>query len=248
MSTAGDTKKKPNPHVHHRRRLLARFSRSGFGDFEEHNILELLLFYSIPRADTNPAAHALIDRFGSLYGVLSAPEKALTEVAGIGPASAAMLHAVGDAGRQSQLRRLASRPLSRYERLTMFAAVWFVGRAEETVALCLLDEADRLIEVRTLAERRAILPASYEEAIRAACAESGARRCILMHNHADGALRPSGEDLAVTARLWESLRADGIALLEHLIVCEFDVLPILNTSLGRVESPYLRPGEKPAEE
>ena len=61
-------------HDGHRQRLIARFLEEGLDSFEEHNVLELLLFYSIPRRDTNVLAHRLIDAFGSLAGVLEAPE------------------------------------------------------------------------------------------------------------------------------------------------------------------------------
>jgi DNA repair protein RadC len=244
-----DKTAKENPHVHHRKRLTARYERSGFDDFEEHNILELLLFYAIPRADTNPTAHALIDRFGSLYGVLTSPQSELTAVRGVGPASASLLRSVFDAGREAMLRRLTADPLDRYERLTLYAAHWFAGKPEETVALLLLEDDSRLHEAVTLSDDPLFLPASYLDAIREAAHAAGCRRCILMHSHApEPVLRPSPEDLVLTARLWEELAQDGIALTEHLIVSGFDCLPILDRSLGRSVSPYLHPGQKPLAE
>lgn len=81
-------------HKNHRERLRQRYETSGLDDFEEHVILELLLFYAIPRVDTNPTAHRLISRFGSLAGVLAAPEEELCQVKGVGRATARMIKSV----------------------------------------------------------------------------------------------------------------------------------------------------------
>ena len=71
-----------NIHKDHRKRLRARYDKYGLASFEEHNILELLLFHSIPRADTNGIAHELINTFGSLYDVMCAPYEELLRVNG----------------------------------------------------------------------------------------------------------------------------------------------------------------------
>ncbi|MBE6597833.1 MAG: hypothetical protein E7638_00155 [Ruminococcaceae bacterium] len=85
-----------NMHKDHRGRLRRLYENEGLSSFEPHVILELLLFDSIPRIDTNPIGHALIDRFGSLAGVLAADEKELCEVRGIGKVSAEMICSVRD--------------------------------------------------------------------------------------------------------------------------------------------------------
>ncbi len=77
-------KKEYNPHVNHRKRLRDRFSREGADAFHPHELLELFLFDALPRVNTNTIAHALIDRFGSLEGVLTADVRELTKVKGIG--------------------------------------------------------------------------------------------------------------------------------------------------------------------
>lgn len=75
----------------HRERVRARFLREGLTPFADYEVLELLLFYAIPRRDTKEQAHALDDTFGSLYGVLSADEAALCRVPGIGARTAHFL-------------------------------------------------------------------------------------------------------------------------------------------------------------
>ena len=72
-------------HKNHRERVLEKFRRFGLDTFADHEVLELLLFFAIPRVDTNPIAHRLMARFGSLHAVLEAPAEQLCEVEGIGP-------------------------------------------------------------------------------------------------------------------------------------------------------------------
>ena len=90
----------PCEHDGHRKRLKARFVKSGLDDFEPHNVLELLLFYSIPRKDTNPIAHKLISRFGSLSGVFDAKPEELMKVDGITENTAVLISMVPQLARK----------------------------------------------------------------------------------------------------------------------------------------------------
>ena len=73
-----------NIHQGHREKMRQRFLKSGLESFADHEALELLLYYAIPRRDTNPIAHRLMERYGSLTAVLSAPAEDLKKVEGIG--------------------------------------------------------------------------------------------------------------------------------------------------------------------
>lgn len=233
-----EDEKRTNLHEGHRKRLLARFERSGFDSFEEHNILELLLFYSIPRADTNPIAHELIRRFGSLYGVLTAQPDELCQVRGVGPASAAMLHTMFCAAREASFRHITAAPLRTWEQLRTAAIEWYAGQPPRTVAAFLLNEQQLLLSVKTIASGVAHIPPSYHEAVRQAAEDAHASGVVLLHNHQDGVMLPSEEDLVLTAALFDSLSACGLRLLEHLIVHEFDAVPILDQCVGRAVSAY----------
>ena len=83
--------KKENVHAGHRQRLKNKYLSSGADVLEPHELLELLLFYAVPRANPNPIAHALIKRFGSLKNVLTAPVEELTKVEGVGESSALLI-------------------------------------------------------------------------------------------------------------------------------------------------------------
>ena len=108
-----------NPHKNHRNRLRTRYQKYGLASFEEHNILELLLFHSIPRADTNGIAHELINTFGSLYDVLCAPYEELLRVKGVGPASAALIRNVSDTAREANLRKMTATPITDMKKTSM---------------------------------------------------------------------------------------------------------------------------------
>ena len=81
-------------HDGHRQRKKEQFLSHGLDAFADHEALELLLFYAVPRKDTNPIAHALLDRFGSLEQVLSAPAEELAKVPGLGDTSSLTLTAI----------------------------------------------------------------------------------------------------------------------------------------------------------
>ena len=91
-------------HDGHRQRVKDRFCQEGLDHFEEHQVLELLLFYCIPRVDTNPLAHKLLDHFGSLTNVLEAPVEELERIPGIGHNTAVFLSLVTAAGRYYQVK------------------------------------------------------------------------------------------------------------------------------------------------
>lgn len=92
-------------HTGHRQRLKERFLKEGLDHFDEHQVLELLLFYCIPRIDTNPLAHALLERFGSLAQVLEAPVEELEKVPGIGSNAATFLSLTTAVGRYYLVNR-----------------------------------------------------------------------------------------------------------------------------------------------
>ncbi|MGI6193668.1 MAG: UPF0758 domain-containing protein, partial [Christensenellales bacterium] len=96
----------------HRQRLRDRFQEFGPDALKDHELLELLLFFSIPRRNTNPVSHALLRRFGSLSGVLAASEIDLRSVDGVGDGTALFLRLVNEVARRARLTTVAKKPLS----------------------------------------------------------------------------------------------------------------------------------------
>ena len=88
-------------HDGHRERRRALFRRCGEDAFADHELLEVLLFYAIPRKDTNPIAHALIDQFGSLQAVLAASPEELESVPEVGPSASTLIALVSALSRKA---------------------------------------------------------------------------------------------------------------------------------------------------
>ena len=227
-----------NIHKNHRKRLRARYEINGLDSFEEHNILELLLFHSIPRADTNGIAHALINTFGSLYDVLFASYDDLLKVNGVGPASASLIRNVADTAREANLRKIAATPIEDYPRLSMYATEWFAGKPAGVVAVILMDKSNRVVHTATLSTCHTIRATSYAAAITDLAEKFSASRVVLMHNHANGIMKPSDEDLYLTQQLYTALQQKEITILEHLVVHKFDCIPILDKAVQKGTSRF----------
>ena len=99
-------------HEGHRQRLRERFEKEGLSHFQPHEILELLLAFAIPRRDTNPTAHRLLDRFGSLHGVFQADREELMKVEGWGLTEQAQMRVATLFYRPQQLEHMTTLKLT----------------------------------------------------------------------------------------------------------------------------------------
>ena len=214
-------------HDGHRKRLKARFIKSGLDDFEPHNVLELLLFYSIPRKDTNPLAHRLISRFGSLSGVFDANPEELMKVEGITENTAVLISMVPQMARKYlEDKADAVNAIGGFKDIGMYLMPKFVGRTVETIMLASLDNKNKIISCNIVAEGetdRATLSKRkvMEEAMRV-----GATRVILAHNHPRGFAMPSSEDIYLTREIYALLASVGIELVDHIIFAEDDFVSL----------------------
>ena len=141
-------------HDGHREKMRQRFLKSGLDSFADHEALELLLYYAIPRRDTNPIAHALMDRYGSLSAVLAAPVEDLQKVEGIGESAAILLKLVprlcakarlADADRQELILNTASRAGA-------YLLERFYGEQNEVIYQLCLDRKGKLLACKRLGE------------------------------------------------------------------------------------------------
>ncbi len=137
----GKPSKKQQLHKGHRERLRERFRREGLDNFEDHQVLELLLFQAIPQHDTNPVAHSLIQRFGSLSAVLEADPKDLAAVEGVGAKAAAFLSLIPQVTRRYFLDRIrhTRKPLNTSEAAAEYLVPLMSGRSEEVFYVICLD-------------------------------------------------------------------------------------------------------------
>ena len=226
-----------NPHAGHRKRLRERYARSGMDDFAPHEVLELLLTYAIPRIDVNPMAHALIEKFGSVAGVLDATEKELTEIQGIGPEAAMFLKMLPEVFRHYQLSGYDDKETyDTVAKLGDYLRALYTGVTVERVYLVLLDNSLKLIDCIPLSEGSVNCSSVTVRTIAEYALRENASAVVLAHNHPRGLAIPSGADLEVTQTVECALETIGVPLLEHLIVTENSCAPILRHHKGLLRS------------
>lgn len=206
-------------HDGHRARLRDQFREHGLDSFNELNTLELILFYAIPRRDTNEIAHALLDHFGSLPAVLEASEQELCAVPGVGTQAATLIRLFPQVMRKSACVKASSiKAIKSTKDAAQYLIPRFINEQEEVVLLLCMDTQNRIISCVEVG--RGVVNAS-ETSIRRiveTALKNRATSVILSHNHPDGLPYPSVEDDMVTRQVYQSLAMVGITLSDHIIV------------------------------
>ena len=220
-------------HKGHREKMRQRFLATGLDGFADHEALELLLYYALPRQDTNPIAHALMERYGSLAAVLSAPVEDLKKVSGIGESSAILLKVTAQLYRKARLAEAAQEiVLSSSELVGAYLLERFSGDQSERVYQLCLDRKGKLLVCKCLGAGDATSVLLDIRRIVENAILSGASSVILSHNHPSGLALPSADDFAVTDKARMALSAIGVDLLDHIIVAD-------NDFVSMAESGYL---------
>ena len=208
------------PHYRgHRERLRARFADSGDQGLPDYELLELLLFRSIPQRDVKPLAKALIARFGSLSGVLGARPERLREVKGIGETVALDLKLIESAGRRLARQAIQDRPvLGSWKDVIDYCHAAMANADRELFRVLFLDKRNFLItdEVQGVGtvDHTPVYP---REVIRRAL-EVGATAVILVHNHPSGDPTPSAADIRMTQDIVSIAAPLGIVVHDHIII------------------------------
>jgi DNA repair protein RadC len=208
------------PHyLGHRQRLRDRFRRAGPETLSDYEILELLLFRSIPRADTKERAKALLKRFGSLAEVLGAPEHLLREVDDIGEGAALDLKIVAAAARRLARGEIQGREiLSSWSQVLEYCRAAMAFEEREQFRILFLDKknaliADEVQQVGTVDHT----PAYPREVVRRAL-ELSATAIVLVHNHPSGDPTPSRADIEMTKTIIDTAKPLGIAVHDHIVI------------------------------
>lgn len=227
------SKNKSEIHAGHRDRMKQRLIFHGSDSFNSHELMEMLLYYALPRQNTNEQAHRLMEQFGSLRGIFQADYQELIAVEGIKSHTASLILVCGGI-----LRRIAleeNKPIDHYERMEQavnYLRNLYVGVKVERAYLMLFDNGMKLIDCINLGDgvinQANILPRKViQEAIL-----KQATGVLLAHNHPGGLAIPSPEDIEITGHLNYALSVSGVTLLDHLILTETSVMSIMNTQFG----------------
>ena len=219
-------------HDGHRARMRKRFRDFGLSAFEPVNALELLLFFSHCRADTNQLAHRLMERFGSFSGVLDAPYDLLLQVEGVGPSTATLLGLVRQAaGLYATDRASTGVVLDSTEAIGKFFLPRFVGCTNEQAYVALLDDKHKLLRCTKLSEGTANATALPIKKVVAEVVATNATGVILAHNHPYGVALPSPVDKRFTWQLAEALRLINVRLLDHIVVADDDFVSMAESGM-----------------
>ena len=218
-------------HEGHRQRLRERFLREGLDGFTDIQVLELLLFYVVPRKDTNPMAHALLERFGTLARVLDAPVTRLTQVDGITENGAAFLKLVREIDRRYVLSQGRDIILNTIDDCCNYLSRFFKGKKNETVFLLSLDAKLKVLSCREVGEGSVNYASVPIRRCVEMALEDGATSVILAHNHPSGIAVPSGDDIHTTRRLATALSAVEIQLVDHIVVAEDEYVSMVQSGI-----------------
>jgi len=217
-------------HDGHRQRLKKRFQTEGLDNFEQVHVLELLLCYCIPRKDTNPVAHRLLERFGSFSQVLDASAQELAKVEGMGTGAATFLELLTASWRYYQVNRaLGEVVLTTLDMCGDYMLPYFYGRRNEMVYLLCLDAKCKVITCREVGEGSINSVSIPARKIVEIAMGVNASSVVLAHNHPSGVALPSQEDILTTRHLAHALQVVDIELLDHIVVADDDYVSMVQS-------------------
>ncbi|MEM1035523.1 MAG: DNA repair protein RadC [Pseudomonadota bacterium] len=218
MSDSADTK----PHWQgHRDRLRSKLIKRGPGALEDYELLETLLFAFIPRRDVKPIAKTLLQRFGSLSAVLSAPPSDLIGTKGVGETVAAYLKATQEIGlRAAQEKIKAKTIISSWTALLSYVRTHLQHETREQFRVLFLDKKNQLLADELMGQGTVDHAPVYPREIARRALELHASALILVHNHPSGDPTPSRADIDMTREVMDALAPLDIVVHDHLIAAK----------------------------
>lgn len=221
--------KKKNVHEGHRERMRNKYVNKGIEVFEQHEILEMLLFYAIPRKNTNDIAHRLLEACGSLSAVFDAPIDILMQQ-GLSYNAAVLLHMIPDLSRAYQSDKFDNEEkIITDENIGKKMVHLFAGKNEECVYAFFLDAKGKEKYSGIISKGDASSAPLFSKDIVSIAARCNAVTVIIAHNHPSGVAFPSRADLEATADIADALDTIGIHLADHIIVADRDYISLSST-------------------
>lgn len=219
-------------HQGHRQRMRERFLQSEPDSFADHEILEMLLYYALPRRDTNGTAHALIEELGSLTNVLEADALRLTGIEGVSEGTALYLNLLGEVAKRytvSKFDPVDKTPVfDTPEKIAAFLAPRFLGLTVERAYLLLFDNGMHLLDCFHVGDGSVSRVCLSLRRIAERALAKNAAAAVLAHNHPGGLAIPSGDDRTFTRQLSEALKLLELPLLEHFVFADHSYATIIN--------------------
>lgn len=215
-----------NLHNGHRKRMRAKVLKNGCAEMTEADLLEMMLYYVVPRADTRKTAEELLYKFGSIEGVLAAESGEVSKLSGLKDNAEVLFILIREMLKRSGVACTDS-SLLEPRKLKEYLVDLYKGASAETV-YALYFTPDGVLCGKQLVFRGGVSSAKFSlRTITEGVIRSGGNSVVLAHNHPSGSLVPSGDDLISTKRIAAHLSANDIQLIEHYIVGEDDCIGIL---------------------
>lgn len=203
----------------HRKRLRERFMSGGSAAMPDYELLELILFRSIPRQDVKPLARTLMDNFGDFNRVLTAPEDRLRQIKGVGDSVITDLKILeACAHRMARARVMQRQVISGWDALLDYCHTTMAHRETEQFRVFYLDRKNVLIADEEQAKGTVDHVPVYPREVAKRALELNASALILVHNHPSGDPTPSQSDIDMTNRIQDACTALGLTLHDHLII------------------------------
>ena len=210
----------PNPNLHEGRRdrVRERYKRHGLDNFTDHEVLELLLYYSVARKDTNELAHKLLNDFGSLDILFESDPLDIKRISGVSDLTAVLISMVPPlAGRYLNAKFAEKAVLDSSDKLGAFAGSLFFGKTYECFYCICLDNRSKLIAAAKISEGTVNETNVYPRRAAKEALKYNAVSVVLAHNHPSGHTEPSENDFHATDIIKDALRPLGIEVLDHII-------------------------------
>ena len=222
----------PGVHSGHRQRLKDQFLTYGMDPIHDVNVLELVLFYAIPRQDTNPIAHRLLSTFGSLAAVFDASVDELTGKGGLSKNAATLIKLIPAAARRQQLSRASSNQiLDSTQKCGDYLVPFFFGAVQEEVYMLGLDAKCKLLGCVKLSSGSINSAGLSIRRVVESALSMKASSVVLAHNHTSGIAVPSQEDIRTTHSIAHALDLVGVYLADHVVVADEDYVSMAESGL-----------------
>ena len=226
-----------NLHENHRERMRQRYLQQGADAFSTHELLEMLLYQSIPRGDTNGTAHALLEEHAGLEGVLFANTDDLCTTEGVGIKSAIMLGIVGELVRRCALEnRPRSAVFDTFDKARRYVEPYYIGADVERVYVMMFDNGLHLIDFYLACEGTVNEAYPYARAIAERAVRKRAASVLIAHNHPNGFAVATAPDREFTHTVEQALKIFNINLLEHMLFADGECIGLLKKYAGSLRA------------
>lgn len=218
-----------NVHKHHRARLRKKYFNNGMDVLEDHEVIELLLFYVMRIRNVNETGHNICNRFEKLYRVFEAEESELMSIDGVGRSMAELLRFEGELMQVYEQRRNGGEHrFMREEGMNMIYSLFEDAPSEPRLYMILLGRCDRIISTVLLAKGEFSFADIDMKYVLSAAMRLDALRVIFVHNHIDGNVLPSDTDIAFTKLAQRAFEYIDVEMNDHIVVTGRTAVSIKN--------------------